>query len=64
MPANVIEGAVARCRRESDLIVSLGGAGEAPYARLLADGHDAIWAAAGDHVELHASEWTAALASP
>lgn len=61
MPADVMEVAVARCRRENDLIVSLGGAGEAPYDRLLAEGHHAIWAATGDHVELHASEWTDAL---
>lgn len=58
---DVIDTALARCRREADLIRTLGARGEKPYARLLAEGHAEIWAAAGDHVKEHATAWKEAL---
>ena len=57
---SVVDLAVARCEREAHLIKSLGTAGERPYARLLAEGHDLIWASAAEHVAGHAEEWKGA----
>ncbi|HEX2295101.1 MAG TPA: phosphotransferase [Actinomycetota bacterium] len=52
----VLEVAVARCVREAHLIRT-----DPAYARLLAEGHDVIWADAGEHVARHLREWKGAL---
>lgn len=59
---DVIDVAVARCRREADLIATLGRKGEPPYDRLLAEGHLDIWSRAAEHVRQHADRWKGALA--
>ena len=41
-PKEVLSVALDRCRGEADLIYRLGVAGEMPYARLLAEGHNEI----------------------
>lgn len=56
---DVIDVAVSRCEREARLIRT-----RSEYSRLLAEGHDAIWAAAGAHVARSAAEWKDALVSP
>lgn len=52
----VLEVAVARCEREAHLIRT-----DARHARLLAEGHDAIWADAAAHVSSNARLWRAVL---
>jgi len=61
-PDDVLAVAVERCAREAELIARLGGAGEAPYARLLQEGHGEIWHAAAAHIAAHAPDWHSALA--
>lgn len=58
---SVIDVAVDRCKREADLISTLGRKGEPPYDRLLAEGHFDIWSAAAEHVKEHADHWKSAL---
>jgi Phosphotransferase enzyme family len=53
----LIEVALERCVHEVGLIRVRGTDGEAPYAQLLADGHDRAWAAAAAHVAQHAAQW-------
>ena len=48
----VLDAAVARCERETELIRT-----DPAYERLLADGHDVIWAASAEHVARHAPAW-------
>ncbi len=55
--ADVVDVAIARCKREARLIRKLGERGEKPYVRLLAEGHDEIWADAAAHVARHAAGW-------
>ncbi|MBA2312211.1 MAG: phosphotransferase [Actinobacteria bacterium] len=59
---NVIDVAIARCKREAHLITTLGQRGEPPYDRLLADGHFDIWSRAADHLVRHRHHWKRALA--
>lgn len=47
-PPDVLGVALERCRHEAALIN--GAAGEAPYARLLADGHGEVWSGAASYV--------------
>lgn len=54
-PADVLSVAVERCEREASVIHRLGEAGEAPYDRLLREGHGEIWSAAGEHVASRAA---------
>ena len=54
---DVIDVAVARCRREAELIRTLGEQGTAPYDRLLAEGHREIWKSAAKHVTTNAEHW-------
>jgi hypothetical protein len=54
---SVIDVAVTRCQREANLIKELGGRGEPPFDRLLAQGHLEIWSGAADHVESHRDRW-------
>jgi hypothetical protein len=60
-PSDVLAVAVERCEREADLIMRRGGAGEEPYARLLAEGHGEVWRAAAEHIAAHAPDWRSAL---
>jgi hypothetical protein len=53
---SVLDVAVERCVREAHLIRT-----DPAYARLLSEGHDAIWADAGEHVARHLPEWKEAL---
>jgi hypothetical protein len=55
--ADLLEVAVERCRREAGLIRTLGGGGDPVYARLLAEGHGDVWAAAAVHVADGATRW-------
>lgn len=57
VPGDLLEVAVERCEREAGLIRSLGAAGDPVYARLLAEGHGEIWAAAAVHVAAGATRW-------
>lgn len=61
MEPSVIDTAIARCEREAHMISTLGGRGEPPYARLLAEGHLEIWSSAAAHVKQHADRWKTAL---
>lgn len=58
-PDDVLVVAAERCAREADLIGRLGAAGEAPYDRLLREGHEAIWRAARAHIVAHTPDWHA-----
>ena len=62
-PADVLAVAVERCQVEADLIDRLGGLGEEPYARLLAEGHAVVWHDAARHIAAGAPAWVAAAAS-
>ncbi len=50
IPNDVLAVGLERCRHEADLIERRGAAGEAPYARLLAEGHAQSWNAAAEHI--------------
>jgi len=60
-PRDILAVALERCGREAQLIRDLGPRGEPPYARLLAEGHLEIWAAAETHIRRHAPHWQAAV---
>jgi hypothetical protein len=64
MTPDVVDVAATRCRREADLIRTLGAAGEPPYDRLLTEGHHDVWAGAAAHVERNAEAWKDAAFSP
>jgi Phosphotransferase enzyme family len=55
--ASVFDVALERCIHEADLVRTRGRAGEVPYARLLADGHDAAWDAAAAHLRSRIPTW-------
>jgi Phosphotransferase enzyme family len=57
VPGDLLEVAVERAQHEAELIRSLGAAGDPAYARLLADGHAEIWAAAAEHVARSLTRW-------
>jgi hypothetical protein len=61
LPADVLNVAVERCEREADLIFRLGEAGEAPYDRVLREGHGEIWKTAAAHIAARAPAWQQAL---
>jgi len=60
-PTDTLDVAVERCGREAQLIHELGSLRQAPYARLLAEGHFEIWASAEEHIRQHAPDWQTAL---
>jgi len=60
-PADTLTVAVERCGREAQLIRDRGSLGQAPYARLLAEGHHEIWANAEAHIRRRAPDWQAAV---
>ena len=57
----MLEVAVERCEHEAGRIGRLGGLGEVPYTRLLAEGHDEVWRAAAEHIRAHIPRWQRAL---
>jgi hypothetical protein len=61
VPRDVIPVAVERCRHEAESIERRGVAGEAPYAKLLAEGHAEAWHGTAAHIDTHAPAWVAAL---
>lgn len=56
----VLKIAYERAAWEAERIQLLGGAGEEPYSRLLAEGHFEIWSAIEKHVSHHLEVWTTA----
>ena len=60
-PTDVLAVAVERCEVEAELIDRLGALGEEPYARLLDEGHAAVWHDAARHIAARAPVWLAAL---
>lgn len=61
LPADVLSVALERCEHEAERIARLGAAGEAPYARLLAEGHAETWHAAAEHLRVRSREWQRAI---
>jgi Ser/Thr protein kinase RdoA (MazF antagonist) len=61
LPMDVLSVAVERCEREAELIFRLAAAGEAPYDRLLGEGHGEFWRAAAGHIAARKNEWEPAL---
>ena len=60
-PVHVLDVAVERCRHEADRIERLGALGEEPYARLLDEGHGAVWHEAAGHTSARRQVWQSAL---
>ena len=60
-PDDVLEVAVERCEHEAGRIGRLGALGEAPYARLLAEGHREVWRSTAEHIRAHLPRWRGAL---
>jgi hypothetical protein len=63
-PEATLEVAIERCAHEAGRIRDLGGAGIAPYDRLLAEGHFAAWDAAARHVRNKLPAWGEGLGRP
>jgi hypothetical protein len=61
VPTDVLTVAVERCEREAELIFRLGEAGEAPYDRLLREGHGEVWSSAATHIRAYVPIWQPAL---
>jgi hypothetical protein len=57
---DVVHIAHERAAQEAERIHLLGGAGQLPYARLLAEGHFDVWSALERHIFRHAKAWTTA----
>jgi hypothetical protein len=62
LPSDVLTVAVERCGYEAECIERLGTRGVEPYARLLADGHAAVWRSAEDYIAGKLQQWEPALA--
>jgi hypothetical protein len=62
LPADVLTVAVERCGHEAERIERLGASGVEPYARLLADGHAAVWRSAEVYIAAKQQQWGPALA--
>jgi hypothetical protein len=61
LPNDLLTVAIERCAYEAELIERRGKDGVEPYARLLAEGHAAIWRSAEAHVAAQHLQWQPAL---
>jgi Phosphotransferase enzyme family len=57
---DIVHIAYQRAAQEAKRICLRGGAGEPPYARLLAEGHLEVWSALERHIFRHVEVWTTA----
>jgi hypothetical protein len=62
LPNDLLAVAVERCAYEAERIERHGKDGIEPYARLLAEGHAAIWRSAEAHIATEQPQWQSALA--
>ena len=62
LPTDLSAVAIERCAYEAEQIERRGKNGVEPYARLLTEGHAAIWRSAEGHVAAEHWQWQSALA--